>query len=145
MNATNQHPIYAWLSHVQEAEPVDHWPPPPSLGIGHQEPPNELTAPSRMCLRNAQRGSNSRTRGGEDTEKPPGQQYGRKARHKTREDRYEYKAPTSAAKRVSETERPRPKRQRRGRKHTLNDDFQAANVVHSRLTVSTSTTLASGL
>ncbi|KAJ5624174.1 hypothetical protein N7510_000483 [Penicillium lagena] len=143
MNPTNQYPIDAWLSNVQEDEPVDHWPPSPSPGIALPELSNELTTPYRMRLCSVQRGSNSRARvykssisqGGQNTEKPRRQDYGLKPRHKTREDRYEYKAPTSAAKRASETERPRTKRQRRGRKHTLNDDFQAANVVHSRLTL----------
>ena len=49
--------------------------------------------------------------------------YERKPRHKTKEDRYEYKAP----KRKS-----RPKR-----KHTINESFHAANVAQGRLTVCT--------
>lgn len=61
--------------------------------------------------------------------------YERQPRHKTRDDHYEYKAPSAAG------SRPQPRKGRakngRGRKHTLNDDFQAVNVNGNRLTVCT--------
>lgn len=61
--------------------------------------------------------------------------YERQPRHKTREDHYEYKAPSAVG------SRPQARKGRakngRGRKHTLNDDFQAVNVTGNRLTVST--------
>lgn len=60
--------------------------------------------------------------------------YGRRARHKTRADRYEYKGKTTKQK---DSSRSKEKRMaaHRIRKHTINDYFHASNVPVSRLTV----------
>ena len=58
--------------------------------------------------------------------------YERKPRHKTKEDRYEYKASKEKDKNNKKTGRSRPKR-----KHTINESFHAANVTQDRLTVCT--------
>lgn len=56
--------------------------------------------------------------------------YERKPRHKTKEDRYEYKAPKKKDKKNKKKRKSRPKR-----KHTINESFYAANVAQGRLTV----------
>ncbi|KAJ6162444.1 hypothetical protein N7485_010674 [Penicillium canescens] len=58
--------------------------------------------------------------------------YERQPRHKTRDDHYEYKAPSAAGSRPHAC-KGRAKNGR-GRKHTLND-FQAVNVTGNRLTI----------
>lgn len=57
--------------------------------------------------------------------------YERKPRHKTKEDRYEYKAPKKKDNK-NKKRKSRPKR-----KHTINESFHAANVAQDRLTVCT--------
>ena len=63
------------------------------------------------------------------------QSYELKSRHKTREDRYEYKGPSSVVVSQPQVSKPKTKRSR-SRRHTLNDDFHAINVTDNRLTVS---------
>ncbi|KAJ5769310.1 hypothetical protein N7520_003869 [Penicillium odoratum] len=63
----------------------------------------------------------------------PEPSFDRKPRHKTREDRYEYKG-TSASKELSTAHKDKRKR-RRSRKHTMNDVFHAPNVAPKRLTL----------
>jgi hypothetical protein len=56
-------------------------------------------------------------------------------RHKTRDDHYEYRGPSSAL--GSQSKAPKQKSKKsRGRRHTMNDDFHAINVTENRLTVS---------
>jgi FtsZ-interacting cell division protein ZipA len=61
--------------------------------------------------------------------------YQRKPRHRTREDRYEYKIAGSTRKHASEAPEQKTKRQRRSRKQAMNDGFHASNVARNRLTV----------
>lgn len=60
--------------------------------------------------------------------------YGRRARHKTKEDRYEYKGKGARRKDISGA-KEKKKAANRIRKHTINDDFHASCVPASRLTV----------
>ncbi|KGO75334.1 hypothetical protein PITC_001880 [Penicillium italicum] len=66
--------------------------------------------------------------------------YELRPRHKTREDRYEYKGPSSAADTQSQSRKGRGKKSR-GRRHTMNDDFHAINVTGNRLTLRSNTNL----
>ncbi|KAJ5639340.1 uncharacterized protein N7484_007202 [Penicillium longicatenatum] len=59
--------------------------------------------------------------------------FDRKLRHKTREDRYEYKG-ASTSKTQSTSNKNKIKR-RRSRKHTMDDMFRAPNVARERLTL----------
>jgi hypothetical protein len=65
----------------------------------------------------------------------PQQNYELKSRHKAREDRYEYKGPSSVIGSQSQVSKSM-NRKSRGRRHTMNDDFHAINVTANRLTVS---------
>lgn len=67
----------------------------------------------------------------------PDNGYERKPRHRTRKDRYEYKAPGISNKNPSNADKHKAKRQRRSRKQTLNDGFHASNIARNRLTVRT--------
>jgi hypothetical protein len=72
---------------------------------------------------------------GNESHKRSRSSYELRPRHKTREDRYEYKAPSSAVETQSQSRKRRAKKSR-GRRHTMNDDFHAINVTGNRLTVS---------
>lgn len=66
--------------------------------------------------------------------------YGRRPRHKTREDRYELKQVKEAGKRKREKDEGAPKKNRKRRRieksgASLMHDFTAQNVTHDRLTV----------
>lgn len=65
----------------------------------------------------------------------PVNDYQCKPRHRTREDRYEYKIAGSSRKNASEAPEQKTKRQRRSRKQAMNDEFHASNVARNRLTV----------
>ncbi|KAI9045561.1 uncharacterized protein KD926_007977 [Aspergillus affinis] len=60
--------------------------------------------------------------------------YSRRARYKTKEDRYEYKGKGARAKDTSGSKK-RKKTANRIRKHTINDYFHASNVTADRLTL----------
>ncbi|OQE24135.1 hypothetical protein PENFLA_c010G04036 [Penicillium flavigenum] len=66
--------------------------------------------------------------------------YELRPRYKTREDRYEYKGPSSAVETQSQSRKGRAKKSR-GRRHTMNDDFRAINVIGNRLTLRSNTNL----
>lgn len=72
---------------------------------------------------------------GNESQKRSRHSYELRPRYKTREDRYEYKGPSSAADTQSQSYKGRGKKSR-GRRHTMNDDFHAINVTGNRLTVS---------
>ncbi|CAG8000974.1 unnamed protein product [Penicillium salamii] len=61
--------------------------------------------------------------------KKPRQNFELKPRHKTREDRYDYKPNSVEAKSHAKKVKPR------ARRHTMNDDFHAMNVTENRLTM----------
>lgn len=65
--------------------------------------------------------------------KTPRNEYERRPRHKTREDRYDYKPSVSRSKKQSR--QGTTKRVRRGRKEAMIDGFHASNVARERLTV----------
>lgn len=67
--------------------------------------------------------------------KKPRQNFELKPRHKTREDRYNYKPNSVEAKSHAKKVKPRARRQ------TMNDDFHAMNVTENRLTVRRASTL----
>ncbi|KAJ5766892.1 uncharacterized protein N7511_004508 [Penicillium nucicola] len=69
----------------------------------------------------------------QDRNKRARHSYERKPRHKTHDDHYEYKEPSAAASRP--LVRKGKAKNGHGRKHTLNDDFQAVNVTGNRLTI----------
>lgn len=60
----------------------------------------------------------------------------RRPRHKTREDRYEYKGSNTGIQQQSTSKAHKKKRVRQSRWHTMNDEFRASNVARERLTVS---------
>lgn len=60
----------------------------------------------------------------------------RRPRHKTREDRYEYKGSNIHNQHQSSSKGRTRKRKRQSRWHTMNDEFHASNVARERLTVS---------
>lgn len=104
-----------------------------------------VTVPADLEALNAAQGSTpgKRTRGADQKDAreqhPPKKarnEYERRPRHKTREDRYDYKPSGSTSKPQSRQEKT--KRLRRGRKQTMNDGFHASNVARERLTVRTS-------
>ncbi|KAJ6031158.1 hypothetical protein N7540_001890 [Penicillium herquei] len=66
--------------------------------------------------------------------------FDRQPRHKTREDHYEYKGGRTEQQQQETSDRTK-KRQRKCRKHTINDTFHAANVVRERLTLPEKMTL----
>lgn len=72
---------------------------------------------------------------GNGSHKRSQQSYELRPRHKTREDRYDYKGPLSAVESQSQSRKGRTKKPR-GRRHTINDDFHAINITGNRLTVS---------
>ncbi|KAJ5114980.1 hypothetical protein NUU61_000739 [Penicillium alfredii] len=61
-------------------------------------------------------------------------EYERRPRHKTREDRYDYKAPGSGAGIRQKSNKEKKKRPRR-RKNIMHDELRAANVTQERLTL----------
>ncbi|KAK4865379.1 hypothetical protein LT330_009490 [Penicillium expansum] len=71
---------------------------------------------------------------GNENQKTSRHSYELRPRHKTREDRYEYKGPSSAVDTQSQSRKGRGKKSR-GRRHTMNDDFHAINVTGNRLTL----------
>ncbi|KAJ5192509.1 hypothetical protein N7449_008651 [Penicillium cf. viridicatum] len=66
--------------------------------------------------------------------------YKLKPRHKTHEDRYDYKGPSAAVETQSQSRKGRTKKPR-GRRHTINDDFHAINITGNRLTLRSNTNL----
>lgn len=72
---------------------------------------------------------------GNESHKRSRQSYELRPRHKTREDRYDYKGPSSAVETKSQSRKGRTKKPR-GRRHTMNADFHAINITGNRLTVS---------
>ncbi|KAJ5614389.1 hypothetical protein N7528_008043 [Penicillium herquei] len=66
--------------------------------------------------------------------------FDRQPRHKTREDHYEYKGGGTEQEQQDSSDRTK-KRQKKPRKHTMNDTFHAANVVRERLTLPEKMTL----
>ncbi|KAF7521811.1 hypothetical protein PCG10_007908 [Penicillium crustosum] len=71
---------------------------------------------------------------GNGSHKRSQQSYELRPRHKTREDRYDYKGPLSAVESQSQSRKGRTKKPR-GRRHTINDDFHAINITGNRLTL----------
>ncbi|KAJ5565938.1 hypothetical protein N7535_007576 [Penicillium sp. DV-2018c] len=69
-----------------------------------------------------------------DTRKRSRYSYEPRPRHKTRQDRYEYKGPSSSVDAQLQTRGKQTKRSR-CRRHTMNDDFHASNVTRNRLTL----------
>ncbi|KAJ5725840.1 uncharacterized protein N7483_007197 [Penicillium malachiteum] len=67
-------------------------------------------------------------------------EFDRQPRHKTREDHYEYKGGGTEQQQQDSSDRTK-KRQKKCRKHTLNDTFHAANVARERLTLPEKMTL----
>ncbi|KAF3390508.1 hypothetical protein F1880_009242 [Penicillium rolfsii] len=62
-------------------------------------------------------------------------QYAKRPRRKTRDDKYEYKGPSSSRNRPFQPQQNRGKRSRNSKKHTMNDEFHAFNVARNRLTL----------
>ncbi|KAJ5592510.1 hypothetical protein N7537_009414 [Penicillium hordei] len=77
---------------------------------------------------------------GNGSHKKSRESYELKPRHKTREDRYEYKGLSSAVETQSQSRKGRTKKPR-GRRHTMNDDFHAVNITGNRLTLRSNTNL----
>ncbi|KAJ5510379.1 hypothetical protein N7453_002482 [Penicillium expansum] len=75
---------------------------------------------------------------GNENQKRSRHSYELRPRHKTREDCYEYKGPSSAVDTQSQSRKGRGKKSR-GRRHTMNDDFHAINVTGNRLTLRSNT------
>lgn len=89
------------------------------------------------CLKQATALSTHETLLESESHKRSRYSYDPRPRYKTREDRYEYKGPSSAVGFQSQPRKGRAKKPRR-RRHTMNDDFHAMNVTGNRLTVSLS-------
>lgn len=117
--------------HVNAAD----FPGKPSIAL---EISNIMPATSRSRFNKRNRDSPAREEESRDQHPPkrPSNDYARKPRHKTREDRYEYKAAASSSKHTSRNHKEKTKRPRRSRKQTTNDGFHASNVARERLTVS---------
>ncbi|KAJ5428280.1 hypothetical protein N7445_009734 [Penicillium cf. griseofulvum] len=77
---------------------------------------------------------------GNESHKRSRYSYELRPRHKTREDRYEYKGPSSAVEAQSQS-RKRKAKKPRGRRPTMNDEFHAINVTGNRLTLRSNTNL----
>ncbi|KAJ5372559.1 hypothetical protein N7517_004565 [Penicillium concentricum] len=155
----NNNPIYQWLSTVEDHEQSGH-----QDGAENQEQVKDTTLTTsipriRMPLEisdsvrgnghSASRKRNSghleKTKASSAHETIPGNEchkrslhsYELRPRHKTREDCYEYKGPSSAV----DTHRKGRAKTARGRRHTMNDDFHAINVTGNRLTLRSNTNL----
>lgn len=61
--------------------------------------------------------------------------YERNLRHKTKENRYEYKASGARRSCLQQPKNDQSRARKHNRKHTLNENFRASNVASERLTV----------
>lgn len=136
--------IYSWLAAVETPkDPPYHgqWAdnhlsptsinPSPYTADGLCSPSNEVSHDFSVAVRQ-QRPTLDVPNGTNTQEKQ--HCYGRRPRHKTKSDRYEYKGQASARASHHSSSKPR-KRLSRARKHTINDHFHASNVPAKRLTV----------
>ncbi|KAJ5816439.1 hypothetical protein N7447_008672 [Penicillium robsamsonii] len=159
----NNNPIYQWLSTVQDHEQRGHQDEGIALAESQEQAndttlttsiprvriPLEISENVRGNGHSASRKRNScqldETKASSAHGNIPGSESHKRSRncyelgprHKTREDRYEYKGPSSAM----ETHRKRRAKKLQGRRHTLNDDFHAINVTGNRLTLRSNTNL----
>ncbi|CAI7577711.1 unnamed protein product [Penicillium glandicola] len=158
---SNTNPIYQWLSAVEDQEQSRH-----QDGAENQQQLKDTTLATctprtRIPLeisddvrRNGYSASRKRDSDHLEETKAPfthetipeneshkraRRSYELRPRYKTREDRYEYKGPSSAAE-TSQSCKGRAKKSR-GRRHTMNDDFHAINVTGNRLTLRNNTNL----
>ncbi|KAJ5780551.1 hypothetical protein N7457_005711 [Penicillium paradoxum] len=106
------------------------------IGRGH----SNTRKRDASCLEESGAPSTHETILGSESHKRSRNTYELRPRHKTREDRYEYKGPSSALGSQSQPRKGRTKK-RACRKHTMNDEFQATNVTGSRLTLRNNTKL----
>ncbi|KAJ6114614.1 hypothetical protein N7486_000392 [Penicillium sp. IBT 16267x] len=132
---TDHNSIHRWLARVPDVRSACN-------ATGN---PNQLGIPLADTLRIASKITETTREHGdvEDASLVQGQipnagsgvhpSFDRKPRHKTREDRYEYKG-AGTGKEQSASHKDKSKR-RRSRKHTINDEFRAPNVARERLTL----------
>ncbi|KAJ5623295.1 hypothetical protein N7490_011900 [Penicillium lividum] len=123
--------IHRWLAKVPDVDCTRNGTGNPnSFGLGLADGLPNLPQPSttRECIQTGISLKHSQI-----SLQKPDPSFDRKPRHKTREDRYEYKG-TSTSKEQSTAHRDKRKR-RRSRKHTMNDVFHAPNVARERLTL----------
>ncbi|KAJ9487641.1 hypothetical protein VN97_g5658 [Penicillium thymicola] len=158
----SNNPIYQWLSTVEDQERSHH----PDeaenqaqmkdtalaasipriripLEISDSLPGNGHSASRKRAsshLEETKTLSAHETIPGSGSHKKPRQSYELKPRHKTREDRYDYKGPSSAVETQSQSRKGRTKKPR-GRRHIMNDDFHAINITGNRLTLRSNTNL----
>ncbi|KAJ5154528.1 uncharacterized protein N7500_009967 [Penicillium coprophilum] len=148
----NNSPIYRWLSTVEDHEAESQGQAKDTtlatnisrtcipLEISESVHGNENSASRKRNSGHLEHAEGSSTYGtipGSKGHKVSRQSYELRPRHKTREDRYEYKGPSSAG----ETHRKGRAKKPRGRRHTMNDDFHAINVTGNRLTLRNNTNL----
>ncbi|CAI7670424.1 unnamed protein product [Penicillium discolor] len=99
-------------------------------GIGHSASRKRASS----HLEETKAPSTHETIPGNESHKRSRQSYELRPRHKTREDRYDYKGPSSAVETKSQSRKGRTKKPR-GRRHTMNEDFHAINITGNRLTL----------
>lgn len=122
---------------ITDPTPVVNDPPPVDSAKHFDSFPADLDA--HNAAQNSTKGKRTRGAGREDAledhpPKKPRNEFERRPRHKTREDRYDYKPNGSRGK--SQSRRGKTKKLRRSRKESMNDGFHASNVPRERLTVS---------
>ncbi|KAJ6178852.1 hypothetical protein N7519_009313 [Penicillium mononematosum] len=152
----SNNPIYQWLSTVEDQGQTENQEQVKdtalATGIPRIHIPLETSDDLRANGHSASRKRDSRhlkeTKASSTHETIPGSEghkrsrncYELRPRYKTREDRYEYKGPSSAVETQSQSRKGRAKKPR-GRRHTMNDDFRAINVTGNRLTLRSNTNL----
>ncbi|KZN87263.1 hypothetical protein EN45_058210 [Penicillium chrysogenum] len=152
----SNNPIYQWLSTVEDQRQTENQEQVKdtalATGIPRIHIPLETSDDLRANGHSASRKRDSRhlkeTKASSTHDTIPGSEghkrsrncYELRPRYKTREDRYEYKGPSSAVETQSQSRKGRAKKPR-GRRHTMNDDFRAINVTGNRLTLRSNTNL----
>ncbi|CAG8899021.1 unnamed protein product [Penicillium egyptiacum] len=146
----SNNPIYQWLSTVEDQEQTENQEQVKDTALEASIPririPLEVSDDVRGNGHPASRKRDSdhlkenETIPGSESHKRSRNCYELRPRYKTREDRYEYKGPSSAVETQSQSRKGRAKKPR-GRRHTMNDDFHAINVTGNRLTLRSNTNL----
>ncbi|KAL4901357.1 hypothetical protein BDW74DRAFT_181928 [Aspergillus multicolor] len=164
MGVADQKRFLSWLSQLDEAEPVippgDNQPSARFIFEGvpiekqtldtgltsRKRPPQAQDLPqSRLGLEDFEQPhipTRPTTKGtGSGISRIERNGYGRLPRAKTKEDRYEYKSKSSRVKSDRGATAQRKQSSRQKRKHTINEDFRASNVLLTRLTLQSATNM----
>ncbi|OKO97477.1 hypothetical protein PENSUB_10271 [Penicillium subrubescens] len=134
--------IHQWLANVPEGatsqpdyESLNAADLEPNGGLSTALEPTDTGPAIRWPKINKRPRDDNADHGQQGQQDSTGNQYEKRPRRKTRDDKYEYKRPSFSRQRTSQPHKARVQRSRKNRKHTMNDAFHATNVARDRLTL----------